>query len=261
MGHIQLSRGADLLVVAPATANILAKMAAGLADDLASTRAARDRQAGAGRARDECADVAASGDAGEHGDAARRGACTWSGPTKARWPATNTAPAGWPSRRRSWPRSRRLLDPAPKPLAGRHALVTSGPTHEPIDPGALHRQSQQRPAGPCDRRGAGRARRAGDAGQRPGRGAGPAPALPCGASRPRRRCWPRARRRCRPMSRCSPPPSRIGASPTRRGRRSRRRRGAAAPALELVANPDILATIARPGRRGPAGDRVRRRDG
>src|SRR5690242_19086843 len=37
MGHIQLSRAADLLVVAPATANILAKMAAGLADDLATT--------------------------------------------------------------------------------------------------------------------------------------------------------------------------------------------------------------------------------
>ena len=37
MGHIQLSREADLIVVAPATANILAKMAAGLADDLATT--------------------------------------------------------------------------------------------------------------------------------------------------------------------------------------------------------------------------------
>src|ERR1700689_4054809 len=37
MGHIQLSRAADLLVVAPATANILAKMANGLAGDLAST--------------------------------------------------------------------------------------------------------------------------------------------------------------------------------------------------------------------------------
>src|SRR3954451_3677789 len=37
MGHIQLSRDADLVVVAPATANILARMAAGLADDLAST--------------------------------------------------------------------------------------------------------------------------------------------------------------------------------------------------------------------------------
>jgi phosphopantothenoylcysteine decarboxylase/phosphopantothenate--cysteine ligase len=37
IGHIQLSRQADLIVVCPATANILAKMAAGLADDLAST--------------------------------------------------------------------------------------------------------------------------------------------------------------------------------------------------------------------------------
>src|SRR5476651_1066364 len=37
MGHVQLSRAADLLVVAPATANILARMAAGMADDLAST--------------------------------------------------------------------------------------------------------------------------------------------------------------------------------------------------------------------------------
>ena len=37
MGHIELSRAADVLVVAPASANMLAKMAAGLADDLAST--------------------------------------------------------------------------------------------------------------------------------------------------------------------------------------------------------------------------------
>ena len=37
MGHIRLSREADLVLVAPATANILAKMAAGIADDLATT--------------------------------------------------------------------------------------------------------------------------------------------------------------------------------------------------------------------------------
>jgi len=40
MGHIQLSRDADLLVVAPATANLLARMTAGLADDLAQRDAA-----------------------------------------------------------------------------------------------------------------------------------------------------------------------------------------------------------------------------
>ena len=37
MGHIQLSRAADLVVVCPATADIMAKMAAGIADDLATT--------------------------------------------------------------------------------------------------------------------------------------------------------------------------------------------------------------------------------
>ena len=37
MGHIVLSRSADLVVVAPATADLMAKMAAGLANDLAST--------------------------------------------------------------------------------------------------------------------------------------------------------------------------------------------------------------------------------
>jgi phosphopantothenoylcysteine synthetase/decarboxylase len=37
IGHIQLSRGADLVLVCPATADILAKMAAGIADDLATT--------------------------------------------------------------------------------------------------------------------------------------------------------------------------------------------------------------------------------
>ena len=37
MGHIQLSRAADLVVVAPATADLMAKMAAGIADDLATT--------------------------------------------------------------------------------------------------------------------------------------------------------------------------------------------------------------------------------
>ena len=37
MGHIQLSREADLVVIAPATADLMAKMAAGIADDLATT--------------------------------------------------------------------------------------------------------------------------------------------------------------------------------------------------------------------------------
>ncbi len=66
IGHIELSRSADLVVVAPATANLLARMAGGLADDLADNASARDRQARARRSGDERADVAASGDPAEH---------------------------------------------------------------------------------------------------------------------------------------------------------------------------------------------------
>ena len=51
MGHIELSRDADLLVVAPATADLLAKMAQGLANDLASTRGGPGGASG-GRRRD-----------------------------------------------------------------------------------------------------------------------------------------------------------------------------------------------------------------
>ena len=62
MGHIQLSRQADLVVVCPATADLLAKMAAGIADDLATTLLL---------ASDECAHVAAPRNAAQCRGAAR----------------------------------------------------------------------------------------------------------------------------------------------------------------------------------------------
>src|SRR3546814_3216454 len=49
MGHIQLSRDADLLVVAPASADLLAKMAQGRADDLASTVLLRSEERRVGK--------------------------------------------------------------------------------------------------------------------------------------------------------------------------------------------------------------------
>ena len=97
------------------------------------------------------------------------------------------------------------------PLAGRHALVTSGPTHEPIDPVRYIANRSQRPAGSCDRRRAGRARRPGDAGDRPGRDCRSRRRQRRAASRRRRRCWTPALPRCRPMSRSLPPPSPTGA--------------------------------------------------
>ena len=135
VGHIRLSREADLLVVAPATADLMAKLANGQANDLASTvllatdkkvlmapamnpkmwshtgNAPQPRHAGKGRHRFRRARTAA------------------------RWPkAARPARAAWPSRWRSSRPSKGLLDAHPKPLAGRKIIVTSGPTHEPIDP-------------------------------------------------------------------------------------------------------------------------------
>lgn len=131
MGHIQLSRSADLIVVAPATADLLAKMAQGRADDLASTLLlATDTAVLAAPAmnvrmwdhpatRRNVAQVQADGvrlvgpDAGEM-------ACGEYGPGRMAEPAAILAAV------------QSML--AAGPLAGRTVLVTSGPTHEPIDP-------------------------------------------------------------------------------------------------------------------------------
>ena len=132
MGHIQLSRSADLVVVAPASADILAKMAAGLADDLASTLLlATDKKVLVAPAMNvrmwshaatqaNMALLAARG-VGVVGPDEGAMACNEFGPGRlAEPPAILTAITA-------------LLAPH-RPLAGRHALVTSGPTHEPIDP-------------------------------------------------------------------------------------------------------------------------------
>ena len=132
MGHIRLSREADLVVVAPASADILAKMAQGLADDLASTTLlATDKPVMAAPAMNvrmwqhqaTQANLTALLERGvriigpDEGDMA----CGEFGPGRLAEPdeiaAAITAYFGDAS-----------------PLAGRRALVTSGPTHEPIDP-------------------------------------------------------------------------------------------------------------------------------
>ncbi len=132
MGHIQLSRAADLLVVVPATANILAKMAAGLADDLASTvLLATDKPVLVAPAMNvrmwlhpaTQANMAVLAQRGVHVVAPTEGAmaCNEFGPGRLAEPPEILAAIEV------------LLRPA-GPLTGRHALVTSGPTHEPIDP-------------------------------------------------------------------------------------------------------------------------------
>jgi phosphopantothenoylcysteine decarboxylase/phosphopantothenate--cysteine ligase len=132
MGHIQLSREADLVVVAPATADLLAKMAAGIADDLATTLLlATDKKVLAAPAmnvrmwqheatRRNVARLRADGVALLEPDEGEM-ACGEYGPGRLPGPeaifAAIEAALGGPG-----------------PLTGRHVIVTAGPTHEPIDP-------------------------------------------------------------------------------------------------------------------------------
>jgi phosphopantothenoylcysteine decarboxylase/phosphopantothenate--cysteine ligase len=138
MGHIELSRWADLVVVAPATAGLIAKAANGMADDLASTTLlATDKRVLMAPAMNVRmwqhpavqANVARlTGFDGLHG-AAMVGpddgemACGEFGPGRMAEPAAILAAI------------RTLLaDAGGRPLAGRRAVVTAGPTFEPIDP-------------------------------------------------------------------------------------------------------------------------------
>ncbi|SEW29610.1 phosphopantothenoylcysteine decarboxylase / phosphopantothenate--cysteine ligase [Aliiroseovarius sediminilitoris] len=131
MGHIELSRAADLVVVAPATADLLGKMAGGLANDLASTLL---------MATDKRVLVAPAMNVRmwEH-PANQRNIVTlkqdgvlFVGPTDGTMACGEFGPG-----RMAEPLEivaaveAALMD---GPLKGKHVLVTSGPTHEPIDP-------------------------------------------------------------------------------------------------------------------------------
>ena len=97
--------------------------------------AARDRPDDPARAGDEPEDVVEQGDACGTWRSFGPTACSWSVRTPARWRrATRPASAAWPSRWRSSPPPRRCWRPRPASLAGLRMIVTSGPTHEPIDP-------------------------------------------------------------------------------------------------------------------------------
>ncbi len=134
IGHIRLSREADLIVVAPATADLLAKMAHGLCDDLASTvLLAADKPVLAAPAmnwrmwenaatRRNLTQLKADG-------------VQFVGPNEG-----SMACGEWGTGRMAEPdeilaaAERILAGEGAKPLQGRHVLVTAGPTFEPIDP-------------------------------------------------------------------------------------------------------------------------------
>lgn len=132
MGHIQLSREADLVVVCPATADLLAKMAAGIADDLATTLLL---------ATDKPVLVAPAMNVRmwQH-PATRRNVArleedgvTLLAPDEGEMACGEYGPGRLPEPQAILSAIRVRLA-AGGPLAGRHVLVTAGPTHEPIDP-------------------------------------------------------------------------------------------------------------------------------
>ena len=151
-----------MVVIAPATANVIAKLAHGLADDLLYDRAAGDARAAAPRAGDERAHVGARGDAGEPADAGGARSARWSVRGAARWRAATRARDVWRSPARSSRRSPASL--APKDLRGERVLVSAGPTREAIDPGALPLEPLEREDGLRDRARRAPPRRRGGAG-------------------------------------------------------------------------------------------------
>src|SRR5436309_11528588 len=134
-GHIRLARECDLIVVAPATADLMAKMAHGHADDLASAillaaskpillapamnplmwnNAATRRNVMQLR-RDGVHTVGPN--SGEMAEAGEAGIGRMAEPTQIAAAAEHI-----------------LRPPRPRPLAGKRVLITAGPTHEAIDP-------------------------------------------------------------------------------------------------------------------------------
>lgn len=133
MGHIQLSRQADLVVVAPATADLLARMAGGVADDLATTLLlATDKPVLA---------VPAMNVRMWRHPATVRNVATLRGdgvtvldPDDGAMACGEYGPGRLPEPVAIVEAIAAMTDPAPQSLTGRHVLVTAGPTHEPIDP-------------------------------------------------------------------------------------------------------------------------------
>ncbi|WP_099828080.1 bifunctional phosphopantothenoylcysteine decarboxylase/phosphopantothenate--cysteine ligase CoaBC [Oceaniglobus indicus] len=131
MGHIELSRAADLVVVAPATADLMAKMATGQADDLASTLL---------MATDKRVLIAPAMNVRmwQHPATVRNLAVLHGDGILSVGPDDGTMACGefGPGRMSEVPDIIAAIAAAfgHGPLAGRHVLVTSGPTHEPIDP-------------------------------------------------------------------------------------------------------------------------------
>jgi phosphopantothenoylcysteine decarboxylase/phosphopantothenate--cysteine ligase len=247
MGHIRLSREADLVVVAPATANILAKMAAGIADDLASTTLlATDKPILAAPAMNVAM--------WQHPATRRNVATLVEREVSFVGPGTGDLACGETGEGRMAAPAE-ILDAiigfleGDRPLAGRRALVTSGPTHEPIDP---VRFIGNRSSG---KQGHAIAAALAAAGAHTVLVSGPT-ALPDPPGVEVRRVETAAEMlaACRdalPVDTLVCAAAVSDWRPAEEQERKIKKSGGKPPDLELVENPDILATLAAPGRLRP----------
>ncbi|WP_438382179.1 bifunctional phosphopantothenoylcysteine decarboxylase/phosphopantothenate--cysteine ligase CoaBC [Asaia sp. BMEF1] len=248
MDHIALSRSADLLVICPATANLLARMAHGFADDLATTLLL---------ATDTPVMIAPAMNVRmwqhpatqENLRLLQARGCLFVGPDDGEMACGEFGPG-------------RLSEPeaiasaiedalfSRKPLSGRHVLVTAGPTHEPIDPVrfiANHSSGKQgyAIAAACAQLGAQVTLISGPT------------ALPCPAGVMRVDVIT-ALDMLAACEAALPADCAICAAAvgdwrvTETAMQKRKKAGGEPPSLALVENPDILATLSRPGARRPS---------
>ena len=134
VGHIRLARDADVVLVAPASADLMAKMAHGMASDLASAvLLATDRPVLIAPAMNP--KMWAAPATLRNAETLKNDGIHFIGPSRGEMAESNEAGTG----RMAEPLEIvaaviALLQEGNRPLAGRTAIVTSGPTHEPIDP-------------------------------------------------------------------------------------------------------------------------------
>ncbi|HEU4518687.1 MAG TPA: bifunctional phosphopantothenoylcysteine decarboxylase/phosphopantothenate--cysteine ligase CoaBC [Microvirga sp.] len=248
IGHIRLARDADLVVVAPATANLMARMAGGHADDLASTVLLATTLpilvAPAMNVRMWLHPATQRNLALLRADGVRV-----VGPNDGPMAEAETGPGRMSEPLEIVAAAEAALAPS-GPLAGRRVVVTSGPTHEPIDP---VRYIANRSSG---RQGHAIARAAAEAGADVTLVSGPvAIPDPPGVRTVRVES---AREMLAAVEAALPAEIGIFAAAVADWRVDRpadqkmKKDGRGLPALALVENPDILATVARHDERRPA---------
>jgi phosphopantothenoylcysteine decarboxylase/phosphopantothenate--cysteine ligase len=241
IGHIRLARDADAIVAAPATANLMAKMAGGHADDLASTvllattlpiliaPAMNVRMWQHPATQRNLTQLQADG-------------VRVIGPNEGAMAEAEFGPGRMSEPLEIVAAIEQLLAPS-GPLAGKHVIVTSGPTHEPIDP---VRYIANRSSG---KQGHAIARAAAEAGARVTLVSGPVELSdPAGVTTVRVES---ARDMLAAVEKALPADIGIFAAAVadwrvaNAGAQKIKKNGGALPELSLTENPDILATIAR----------------